>query len=404
MTSRRSILIVSPGLPHPLNSGTNIRVHNLIAAMTSIADVHFVGYGSSKQFAQFEDENVRAQPWWSNCASARALPEPGWSASDDAAYIKLMQRKPFATEPHHFSTFPVEPLRNIISSYEPFVDLIWIERLYTAHRLGLPAHKCIVDIDDIESVKIARGADIAPQRYAAWAMRREAIRLAAIEASALDHFARLAVCSQGDAANWPNGSDRIWTIPNGTDDRLFDQPRRPRVTDRLVFVGTMNYWPNEDAVLYFVKVILPRIATRVPGVWLDIVGRTPPASIRQLHDGRQVCVYADVADVTPYVQRAMASVVPLRAGAGTRLKILESLALGTPVVSTSVGAEGLDLRDGTEILMGDSPEEFSNCVSRLLLDENQHQQFVLQGSQRAWDGYVSSQIRKRLAAALADFT
>src|SRR4029077_11584916 len=124
----------------------------------------------------------------------------------------------------------------------------------------------------------------------------------------------------------------------------------------------MVYEPNQDAIHYFCREILPLIRAQLSDVTLDIVGLMPPESILSLHDGRNVFVHPDVPSVVPFVQRAALSIVPLRVGGGTRLKILESLALGTPVVSTSVGSEGLDLRSGEHLLLADTPQAFADAV------------------------------------------
>jgi glycosyltransferase involved in cell wall biosynthesis len=131
----------------------------------------------------------------------------------------------------------------------------------------------------------------------------------------------------------------------------------------------MDWMPNQDAIAYFVADILPRIQRSVPTVSLTVVGRSPPAALEKLaRTDASITVTGYVDDVRPYVERAAAYVVPLRVGGGTRLKIFEALAMERPVISTGIGAEGLPLRDGVDLLIGDTPDEFADAVIRVLSD------------------------------------
>ena len=162
---------------------------------------------------------------------------------------------------------------------------------------------------------------------------------------------------------------RCVATPTGVDVTYF-QPTTPRREDphRLVFTGSMDWFPNEDAILFFLDAILPRIRAQVPAVTLSVVGRNPSARLRAAAEGAGVVVTGTVDDVRPYVDEAAVYVVPLRAGGGTRLKIFEALAMGKAVVSTTVGAEGLDLTHGRDVAIADQPDEFAQTVIALLCD------------------------------------
>jgi glycosyltransferase involved in cell wall biosynthesis len=130
----------------------------------------------------------------------------------------------------------------------------------------------------------------------------------------------------------------------------------------------MGYPPNIDAVLYFKKDIMPLIQRQVSNVKLIIVGNHPSNAIREMATMENVIVTGYVPDVIPYYKEARICLVPLRAGGGTRLKILESMALGRPVVSTTLGCEGLQVKDQENIMIADTPVEFAQKVVRLLQD------------------------------------
>jgi glycosyltransferase involved in cell wall biosynthesis len=166
------------------------------------------------------------------------------------------------------------------------------------------------------------------------------------------------------------GVDTVTAIPTGVDTEYF----RPRGTGErdpanLVFTGSMDWLPNEDAIRFFLDAIFPRIKHAVPEATLTVVGRDPyPALVERARRDPSLVVTGRVDDVRPYMERAAAYVIPLRIGGGTRLKVYEAMAMGKPIVSTTVGAEGLPVHDGEELLLADQPKEFANAVIRVLRD------------------------------------
>lgn len=160
----------------------------------------------------------------------------------------------------------------------------------------------------------------------------------------------------------------IASIPTGVDTGYFAPIGGPEIPGRLVFSGSMDWHPNEDAVLWFADTILPRIRRRVPHATLTIVGRNPGVRVRDLAHREGIAVTGTVDDVRPHIDAAEVFVVPLRAGSGTRLKIFEALAMAKPVVSTTVGAEGLSLDPGREVVLADTSELFADAVCGLLAD------------------------------------
>jgi sugar transferase (PEP-CTERM/EpsH1 system associated) len=165
---------------------------------------------------------------------------------------------------------------------------------------------------------------------------------------------------------------KIHVIPNGVDMAAFagidaavspDDPAPARNT--VLYVGSMDYHANVDAVTWFVREIWPKVEKQLPDLTFTIAGRNPGPGVRALASPR-VRVTGSVEDVRPYYAAALAVVVPLRVGSGTRLKILEAMAAGVPVVSTSLGAEGLDAVDAIHLLLADSPEQISSSLGRIL--------------------------------------
>jgi glycosyltransferase involved in cell wall biosynthesis len=172
------------------------------------------------------------------------------------------------------------------------------------------------------------------------------------------------------------GASRIACVPTGVDIEYFTPPRAIQRTHDLVFLGAMDWRPNMDGVKWFVGSVLPLIRARLPDASLLVVGRRGLSQ----RDSR-IHVTGTVDDVRPYLWKSAVSIVPLRIGGGTRLKIYEAMAAKIPVVSTSVGAEGLDVRDGENIAIADSPDAFAErCVALLSDAEARRKQ-----SQAAWE-------------------
>jgi glycosyltransferase involved in cell wall biosynthesis len=164
---------------------------------------------------------------------------------------------------------------------------------------------------------------------------------------------------------------RIAVVPNGV--TLTEQPDGSlRDPHRLIYSGSPIYAPNRDAVAFFAADILPRIRARVPDAWLAVTGKTEGVALNDLSKTNGITFTGWLSDIRAYVATSRVCVVPLRQGGGTRLKILEAMALGTPVVATTKGAEGLDMTNGEDILIADDPEAFADATSRLLTDDTLH--------------------------------
>jgi len=167
---------------------------------------------------------------------------------------------------------------------------------------------------------------------------------------------------------------RLAVIPTGVDVDYFQPMPVEETPNSLVFTGSMDWLPNEDAVLYFVDTILPLIKQQCPNITLKVVGRSPSRKLQGLAERENsVRLTGWVDDIRPFVAQAAVCIVPLRVGGGTRLKIFEAMAMSKAVVSTSVGAEGLPVRSGDNIILANTPGDFAQSVLSLLRDPTQRQ-------------------------------
>ena len=179
---------------------------------------------------------------------------------------------------------------------------------------------------------------------------------------------------------------KITVIQNGVDQAFFlPQTVKPE-PHALIFMGLMNYYPNEHAVMFFLQEVFPLIVAGVPDARLYIVGANPPRKLRELASGN-IVVTGFVEDVRPHVARGSVFVIPLRIGGGIRGKALEAMAMKIPIVSTTTGCEGIDLRHEESALFADTPVDFANAVLRLLADPRLGERLATKAFQNVVEGY-----------------
>jgi len=292
-------------------------------------------------------------------------------------------------------------------------DLIQIEPAPLApsiRKTGIPLPKILAWHDILSAIQQReyKGKIRKSDRVRSWLQWQ---KLRRYESQIVSTFDQSIVTSDLDAKRLQelNTKSNPSIVPNGVDCEYFTNnalfQEEPRA---LVFTGLMDYEPNIDAVMYFCEQVLPFILLVYPDINYYIVGARPTAEVKQLADRYPgvVKVTGSVEDVRPYLQKATLSVVPLRNGGGTRLKILEALSMQKAVVSTSIGCEGLDLTDGEDIMIADSAKDFADKVLVLLSDplfrnrialngcgfvrNNYDWKIIAQKQEKAWEQAISN--------------
>lgn len=202
-----------------------------------------------------------------------------------------------------------------------------------------------------------------------WREYLTTVRMERKYARAADHVLTV---SESDRAHFCNFTDcaRVTAIPTGVDVNYFQPLSAAEKPNNLVFTGSMNWLPNEDGISFFAQRVLPKVRETIPDAVLWVVGRNPSSSLLRLAKGDpNIRVTGAVEDIRPYVGLGSVYVVPLRVGSGTRLKIFEAMAMGKAIVSTTVGAEGLPVTHGRDIILADEPEDFAKQIVRLLQNQ-----------------------------------
>jgi polysaccharide biosynthesis protein PslH len=275
-----------------------------------------------------------------------------------------------------------------------------------------PTARAHLDLDDVESVARRRLGELyrlsGRDAEARWE-DAEAARVETLERAALRDFERVYVCSRLDRARLLEGAGaEVRVLPNtveppipaplpsaGYGEGWLVTPARPF---RLLFVGTLGYLPNEDAVLYFCRQILPLLRSRSPRpVQLDVVGTGPTAALLALAGTPGVRVTGFAPDLAPWYQQADAVIVPLRAGGGTRIKLLEAFAHMRPIVSTSLGLEGIEAAAGEHLLIADEPDTFAAACLRLMREPAVGQRLTANAAELLRRRYGAEALRRALA-------
>jgi len=232
------------------------------------------------------------------------------------------------------------------------------------------------------------------------ALTLEAKRFRRFDAENARRYARLAAVSAGDAAALGWTGIPVDVIPNGVaSDHITPSPE-PAGRPTLVFTGTMAYHPNAEGILWFARRAWPQVVAAEPDTRLLVVGRDPPAEVRELAADARIEVTGAVDDVRPYLARAHVALVPLLSGGGTRLKLLEGMAAGRAVVTTRVGAEGVDVHHEREVLIEDAPERFADAVTRTIHDAELRRRLASAGRELAENNYDWRALGERFAATL----
>ena len=359
----RTLFVISHP-PLPLNVGGNLRPYHLLRAIAGVSDVTLFCAATPNRDPDAIDDlrglctDVVVFPGASFRWRQRLHePRPRLRALLDAA-------NPFelGLVDAYRSADAVAALRRLNDRH---FDLVWVERLHLLRSLPDFKSRVILDLNDIEHRKLARKLRRVRIRRGSVLDLAEFLKSRALERRLYPRFPEVVVCSEADRAAL-GAHPCAWVVPNGIDlPRGQDRHVTPPPAPTFAFVGAMFYEPNIDAVHFFARRIFPLILQRLPNARFVIIGRDPTADVRALHDGSRITVTGTVPATTPYLRATTVAVVPLRYGSGTRIKILEAFAHRVAVVSSTLGAEGLDVDNGRHILLADDPRAFAAACIRL---------------------------------------
>jgi glycosyltransferase involved in cell wall biosynthesis len=203
-----------------------------------------------------------------------------------------------------------------------------------------------------------------------------------------------------------SSAQKITVIPIAVDTTRLAPIKRQTGSTNILTLGTLHYPPNADGIRWFATEVFPRITVQVPDATLTILGKNPPPDFLKMAEDNhgRITVTGYVPELTPYMQQAALMVIPVRAGSGMRVRILEALALAMPIVTTTVGLEGIDARNGEEVLVSDTPEDFAATVIRLMGDGDLQTKLAQNGRRLAERTYDWRVVLKRLDQVIKSTT
>jgi polysaccharide biosynthesis protein PslH len=353
------VMVLDEEVPWPPNSGKRIRTWNLLRRLAAHHHPHIFTYGPVS-----DEAKTALASHGLSVTSVGALA----SSRGPLFWARLLQnvfsKYPYSVSKHFTSRLQAE-VRNACA-FGKF-DLAHIEWIPYA-RYATPGLPRLITAHNVESDIWKRRSLHNGGVAGGWFFGLQASRMEAFERCAAVHANSVVTVSELDAERFRSyGAKNVKVVPNGVDLDYFRPVPQVPENQSLVFIGSLDWFPNEDAVKEFATRILPILRNANERITFRVVGRKPaPSLAATLQRVPGVELVGEVADVRTYIAEAQVVVVPIRIGGGTRIKILEALAMEKPVVSTSVGAEGLELEDGRDLLLADTPEKFATQVQFLL--------------------------------------
>lgn len=398
------VVFVATGLPVPATNGQRIRTLAMVRALAALG--HEIAYVAPAPAAM----PACLEPLRRCCRHLDLEPTRGMIVNltergDYARRLSCLARGCSYSIARFRSPAIAARIARCLRERQP--DMIWCDSVFALDNVPPTAIPVVLNSHNVEHLMLRRyaGLDRNPLRRCYARLEGRALRRA--ERRACARAALVLACSAEDQTMLRRlrPDVPVFVAPNVVDTGALaniepgaanpDQPV-------LLFQGAMDWFPNRDAAGYFAETVWPLVRAQCPGAKFVIAGRNPPAAWRQrveAHPGVEFT--GSVEDMRPYLAAATLVVVPLRLGSGTRIKILEACAAGKAVISTRVGAEGLELEDGRDFLLADDPADFARHSLALLRDAARRRSIALSGQRVVRERYSQAALEARLAETLA---
>jgi glycosyltransferase involved in cell wall biosynthesis len=372
-------------LLHPVDKGGKIRSYNMLKALKRNCHITYLTLDDGT--ADMQARELASE----YCHELVCIPHRRREKFTTGFYVELMLNLTSGL-PYAIKKYESAAMRNEVANMiaDRRLDLLVCDFLAPAVNLPLNLDCASVLFQhNVEAMIWKRHYEVQTNAAKKAYLFRQWQKMRDFEAKMCPQFDCVVAVSREDKKQMQEEYDvkTIYDVPTGVDTDFFRPSGQTKTRPHnLVFTGSMDWLPNEDAIRYFTEQIMPRIKQSIPGVTLTVVGRDPyPGLVELSKRDASIVVTGRVDDVRPYIEEAAVYIVPLRIGGGTRLKIFEAMAMEKPIVSTSIGAEGLPVSDGEDILLADTPESFAGAVIRL---------FQQQG--------LANEIRQRAAAKVRE--
>jgi len=385
---RLKVLFFSQPFVYPADTGGKIRTSQTLRYLREVFDITLVSNVDPKQDMPHLDQMATL------CHEFHPVPRSTARKYSAAFYLKVLayslSRYPVAVL-NDYSRATVAKLRALLAARH--YDLLFCDFLQPTlnlRSLRTPPPTLLFQ-HNVESMiwerhyRTARNPLLRLFWYLQWRKMRRYERQACARVDGIVAVSEL----DKQVLERDFGARNVHAIPTGVDTDFFRPSAEPPEDNSLVFLGAMDWLPNEDGILFFADEVLPRLRTLVPSAHITVVGRNPTARLlERIRVHPEIRVLGRVEDVRPHVARGALFVIPLRIGGGTRIKAYEAMAMAKAVVSTRIGIEGLPVRDGHNVVLADSPEDFAAAVARLLKDRAERER-IGRNARAYVEGHVS---------------
>lgn len=387
------ILLLTETLPYPLDSGGRIKTYHTLRMLADTHEVHC-------HALTYDDLPPGGLPGLEPVTLTSHRLTRGARLNVGGAARAVASGLPFLVA-RRFDARIARAIREAFDRTTP--DLVYCDHLSMATYAGYTMGPVLHDAHNVEAILLGRHVDGLRRSPLRWAGGWEWRMTERYERRVYEAASMVLATSDVDAdaiRRMTGGRARVRTVPIALDVAAIRPVDSVAKTSQLLYVGGLHWPPNADAVDYFSREILPRVRQAQPAAELVVVGRDDGAAASRLRARQGVRLVGRVDDLRPFFESSRALVVPLRAGSGTRVKILEAFAHGVPVVSTAIGHEGLPVRAGVELLSAEGPSAFVEQVIAVLRDDGLAQALTRAGRAFALGRHDVGRVAAGLLAAV----
>lgn len=390
------VLFMAPRIPLPADTGGKIRTWNLLLQSAQTTEVDLVCFSFDKN-----DESYVGQ-----------IKEKGINVTlvpiNEDGFLNKVSHVLFSKTPYSVDKYFTESMKNAVQRLiaEKKYDLVHIDHIHMAHyRDYVGDIPCFLDEHNVEYRILQRCSDVEQSPIKKLIFSSQAKKMRRFECRYIQKFKACSGVSDDDSAllkELSNGRCKVHVLPNGVDTNYFhpgENVKNDSKESSVVFTGSMDWLPNNDSAIFFAKEILPIIWQKKPDVRFYVVGKSPSSDLVELakKDQRIQCT-GRVDDVRDYVWQSQVFVVPLRIGGGTRLKILEAMSMEKGVVSTTIGAEGINYKNHANINIADTANEIADAINYILDNPEKAAQLGKRGRELVLEEYDWNIVGRKLRA------
>ncbi len=361
------VVVVDEEFPYPANSGKRLRTLNLVRRLAQWFDITYVAHVNADAKETQKAVEFLHELGIRTIEISRTVPPKSGIRFCVRLFAGIFSRLPYSVTSHvsdemksHLQTMcEDDAVRLWHCEWTPYAELF----------RGINADPLVIVAHNVESLIWKRYADVELNLFKRWYIRQQLKKFERFERWAFQRATRTIAVSAEDArlAVESFGANNVDVVENGVDTQQYQSSGVKRCPKKMIFVGSLDWRPNLDGIQHFLRTTYPAIIKAEPKAKLDIVGRYPePWLVALVKNYPNITLHSNVPDVIPHLSAAGMMIVPLRVGGGSRLKIIEAAANGLPVVSTRIGAEGLDFRGGEHYLAAEQIEHMAEPIIRTM--------------------------------------